>query len=404
MTSYFKIFFILAVATQVLFSCSEETSPTIDQETFNSIFDTNEFDSAYYPLDVRQTDDDGYLIMGRRRTEGDYAGTYVMKADKFGNFQSELKFGSQYVNPIGGLARNNGQYYFFCMDSNLLDAQLVKLNDDGTINEVIPVSGISYPCASFYDSLKQEFVLLGYDHVNKQTTLSTVSATGAVTHGPVRFDLGPGGEDQIEEVIINHFLQNGRKLPFLAGVTNGQYYFNGFHDYTLSLVFTDMSDDNTVQGIVYGQHDDGGMSALIPLGPNKFAAARFNFGDNYFLPNVTITTSGPSNSVDLIGKSFPELVPNATVKILKANIAKTDVLIYASDTKSKQIGLFFYDEATGEFISSKYLGFSNPFEVASIHETNDGGLVVCGTTYLAGRFPRICLFKISKKELSKQVP
>jgi hypothetical protein len=33
--------------------------------------------------------------------------------------------------------------------------------------------------------------------------------------------------------------------------------------------------------------------------------------------------------------------------------------------------------------------------------TKDGGLVVCGTTYVAGRFPRICLFKISAEELAK---
>ena len=66
----------------------------------------------------------------------------------------------------------------------------------------------------------------------------------------------------------------------------------------------------------------------------------------------------------------------------------------ASDTKSKQIGLLFYEESTGKFISSRYLGFSNPFEIASIVQTSDEGLAVCGTTYLAGRFPRICIIQI----------
>src|SRR5687767_8552227 len=98
MTLYVKLLFILAVGTQILFSCAEQSDPSIDQQTFSSIFDTNEFDSAYYPIDVHQTGDEGYLIMGKRRTEGDYAGTYVLKADKFGNFQNELKLPSQYVN------------------------------------------------------------------------------------------------------------------------------------------------------------------------------------------------------------------------------------------------------------------------------------------------------------------
>jgi hypothetical protein len=386
-------------------SCSEESSPSIDKATFTRIFDTNEFDSAYYPIDVRQTADEGYLILGKRKFESDYSGIYIVKADKLGNFENEMKFGSQYVNPVGDLAKENDQFYFFCMDTNLLDAQLVSLNADGTIKEIFPVSGVTYPCASYYDSSRGEFLLLGYDHVDKQTTLSKVSLTGELKSEVVRYDLGAGGEEQIEETIINHFLQNGRKLPFQVGVAgNGMYFFNGFHNYTLSLVFTTLSGDNEVSGIVYGQHDDGGMSAVTALGGGKFAAARFNFGENYFLPNVTLQTTGPSNSVNLGGNTLPELTSNASVKIIRARIENKDVLIYGSDTKSKQIGLFFYDEATGAFISSKYLGFSNPFEIGSLEQTADGGLIVCGTTYLAGRFPRICLFKFSKDELAGQIP
>ena len=47
--------------------------------------------------------------------------------------------------------------------------------------------------------------------------------------------------------------------------------------------------------------------------------------------------------------------------------------------------------------------FLNPFEIANLVQTSDGGLAVCGTTYLAGRFPRICIFKLSKNKLSENV-
>jgi hypothetical protein len=97
------------------------------------------------------------------------------------------------------------------------------------------------------------------------------------------------------------------------------------------------------------------------------------------------------------------LIPDAAVRIKKVLIDSRDILVYASDTKSKQIGLYFYDETTGDFISSRYLGFSNPFEMAGIIQTSDDGIAVCGTTWLAGRFSRICLFKISKAELSGQL-
>jgi hypothetical protein len=119
------------------------------------------------------------------------------------------------------------------------------------------------------------------------------------------------------------------------------------------------------------------------------------------LPNTTLNTSGVSSSTDLGGFLFPELVSNAPVKILRTTMGTKKVALYGSDTRSSQIALYGYDESNGEFIGSSYLGFSNPFEIAAVVSTLDGGLAVCGTTYVAGRFPRICLFKLSKDEVAK---
>ena len=155
--------------------------------------------------------------------------------------------------------------------------------------------------------------------------------------------------------------------------------------------------------MVQGQDDDGGFSAVAPLGSARIAAARYNFGTNFFLPSPNITINGVSSSVDLGGLTLPELIPNAKVKILTATVHDKKVLIYASDTQSRQIGLYFYDEATGAFLGSRYLGFSNPFEIGNLIQTEDKGLAVCGTTYLVGRFPRICVFKLSKEDLEGSV-
>jgi hypothetical protein len=206
--------------------------------------------------------------------------------------------------------------------------------------------------------------------------------------------------DDIEEPIINHFIRTGRRFPFQVGrIPGGLYYFNGFLNYTFSLVFTNLS---SITGVVQGQQDDGGISAAYPLGGNKFAAARFNFGDNYFLPNINLETNSISSSANLLGNTFPELTNNAPVKIKNLTIDDENVLLFASDTQSKQIGLYFYSEETGEFRSSSYVGFSNPYEIANITTTEDGGIAICGTTYLAGRFPRIFISKVSKDKLAEQ--
>jgi hypothetical protein len=285
------------------------------------------------------------------------------------------------------------------MEELTLQSQLIKV--DATLENVAitPVQDFNtYPCAASFDG--SAFILLSYNHLDKLSVISLVAPTGG-TLASKGFDIGVG--DDVEEPLINHFIGGGKKLPFTTGrVAGGSYYFNGFFNYTFSLVFTDLNNDDPL-GIVQGQQDDGGFSAVKPIASTKFAAARFNFGDNYLLPNVNLSSNSITSSVDYVGNTLPELIPNANVRIIRSVINTTNTLIYGSDTKAKQIALLFYDEATGALTGSHYLGFSNPFEIAGLVQTADEGLAVCGTTYLAGRFPRICLFKISKNDLTGMI-
>ena len=394
--------FIFVCAAVFVISCSEKSDPDYDKENFTSIFDNNQFSASYFPIDVKQTPDGGYLILGERRLlESNFRGVYLMKIDKYGTFINAVEVDEQYVNAIGDLMIAGGQFYFFCMDGGSLQAQLASVTADDSVSvTIVPVNGgVTYPAAAAVED-QGNFILLSYDHEEKLTVLSKINTSGNMT-AAAGFNIGAG--DDVEEPIINHFIRTGKRFPFQVGkLSSGQYFFNGFENYTFSLVFTNAS-LSTITGVVQGQQDDGGFSAVFPLTGNKFAAARFNFGDNFFLPNVNLATAGPTIGVDLGGNTLPELISNAPVKIIKAAVNGKNVLVFASDTKSKQIGLFFYDEATGEFLGSRYLGFSNPFEVANIVQTTDNGLAVCGTTYLAGRFPRICLIKLSKTEFASSL-
>ena len=383
---------IIAFSIFLFIGCANDSDPAADKGSFTRIYDNNKYNASFYPIDIKQTPDGGYLILGGRRIDdSNFSGIYIMKLDEFGGFVSEQEVDETFVNPIAPLLENGGNYYFFCMTSVGLQTQLFHLDAKGTLGEPIGVGG-SYPAAAAPDG--NNFALLSYDNLNKQTVLSVVTPAGSISQSK-GFSIGAG--DAVEEPIINHFLRTGKQIPFLVGkAASGQYYFNGFYNYTLSLAFTNLSADEP-QGIIQGQQDDGGLSQVVPLDGGKFALARFNFGDNYLLPNASLNTSGISSSIDLGGNPFPELIANAPVKIIRVTIDSKKIALYGSDTKSKQIALFGYDESSGEFIGSKYLGFSNPFEIASIVSTADGGLAICGTTFVAGRFPRICLFKLSKE-------
>lgn len=397
----YKLSFLVLFASVVLFGCSEESNPRFDTENFMSVFDDNRFDASTFPIDFKQTPDGGFLVLGGRAdTTTNYTAIYLLKTDEFGKFVKEIEVDVETaVHPIGRLAEVQGQYYFFCMDNSSQVAQIATVDANLESVEITPVqNGLRYPAAvAFVDG---GFVMLSYDDFGKQSIISLVNVSGGVTASK-GYSIGVG--DEILEPIIKHFIRTGKKYPFEVGkVSSSLYFFNGFYNYTFSLVFTNISSDDPV-GVVQGQHDEGGFTAVLPLGGEKFAASRFNFGDNYLLPNKVLSTTGPTISTKLGGYSLPEMVPNARVRILRATVDSKNVLIYGTDTKAKQIALYFYDEAEGTFINSRYLGFSNPFEIGSLIQTEDGGIAVCGTTYLAGRFPRICIFKLSKEELSNSI-
>jgi hypothetical protein len=392
--------FLFLLAIILPFACTEEANPDYDTSNFTRIYDNNQFDSAFYPLDLKQTSDGGYLLLASKRINGEFPGVYLMKVDENGVFISENSLSSDFVNTSGELLQRNDLFYFFCMDAATKGSILIAVDETLNIQATHQLS-LTYPCASGSDD--DNFILLGYDHVNRVTTLSIVSEAGAIVRHQ-NFNIGVGGEEQTEEDVLNSLFQYGDRLPYFVGrIPGGFYYFNGFYNYTFSLVFTSLSSDNP-NGLIQGQHNEGGFSAALPLSGTSFAASIFNFGDNFILPNreFTISSSIPGIAVDLGGYTLPELMPNANIRIINATVNNKSVVIYAGDTRSKQIGLWFYDQATGQLLSSRYLGFSNPFEIGNLIQTSDGGLAITGTTYMAGRFPRVCLFKISNEEISQQ--
>jgi hypothetical protein len=395
-TNYLSI----AAMLVIVMSCANEADPVADKSFFTKFYDNANFNIYYTPLDAVQTADGGYVVLGiKRRIDADGSSIdpgviYLMKTDEFGTFKSDTELDEGLITPAPALLDVNGKFYFFCMSTSGLSTQLIEVDGEGKIAQQLNVGG-SYPLAAGVDGTS--LMLLNYDVGNKATVMSTVSTDGNVQKSK-SFSIGAG--DGPEEPIMNHILRTGRQLPFQVGKTvSGMYYFNGFYNYTLSVVFTDLNAANPA-GVIQGNQEDGGVSSLVSLTGGKYAAARFNYGDNYLLPSATLSGSGISSSAELGGNAFPELAQNAPVVILTMPVGSQDRIIYGSNTKGKQIALFGYN-TDGTYAGSKYIGFSNSFEVASLTPTEDDGLLVLGTTYIAGRFPRICLFKLSAEALGE---
>lgn len=389
-TNALPLIALLLIAT----ACSEDTSENLEAENFMRIYDRNTFSDTYAPIDMVQTSDDGYIILATRYIPDVLnSGIYILKTDKYGKFVRDLQLDDTYTNPLHGLTLLNNTLHFVCMTG---DAHAKIANVDLDLTEITFTDvNLTYPSATaFQDS---EFLVLSYDHVDRKTMVSRVNLNGGVV---VSRSFSIADDDSMEDDIMKHFLRTGTQFPFQVGrIPGGAYFFNGFYDYTFSLVFTSLSGNDNVNGVVQGQQENGGFSAVVPLGSSNFAASYFNVGANYVLPRTTLSLSGPTSIEGLGGYNMKEMVPNAKVQIVRGTIDGRNVLVYASNTRSKQIGLFFYDESTGGFIGSKYLGFTNPYEVGNVMLTTDGGLAVAGTAFIAGRFSRVCLIKLSSEEV-----
>src|SRR5262245_36276133 len=94
---------LFAVCSFLFTMCAEKEDPQRETEKFTSIFDNSIFNSTYRPIDMLQTADGGYIVLGERRItivgddddddENDYrpTGIYLLKADKYGNFVKFLE-------------------------------------------------------------------------------------------------------------------------------------------------------------------------------------------------------------------------------------------------------------------------------------------------------------------------
>lgn len=383
-------------AVILITSCDIRDNKDVDPaSSFLKIYDSHQFDHAIGPVDVVQTASEGYLLLGNyRREDTNFLGTYVASVDGRGEFIRNTYVQGNNVNPVGKFLLLGGQRYFVSMNPIGLQGYLNQVDDSARIVSTIAL-GVTYPMYAENDGTDQ-FILLSYNAVDRTTMLSLVNTDGSIA-GQSAFEIGAG--QAVEEPIIDHFTRTGRELPFFAGrASSGLYYLNGFYNYTLSLLFSDLSNNNPL-GVIQGQQDEGGVSGLLSLDGGQFAVSRFNFGDSYTSALTTLNASGITAANDIESNPMLEWESDAKVKMVNLALGGLTYIVIATTTKNQQIVLHFYEQSTGDYVAVDYMGFSNPYQLGALEVTSDNGLAVLGSTQVAGKFQRLCLFKVSEGEL-----
>lgn len=404
--SFLCLLATFAAAILLMAGCDIKKNKDVKPQTeFLKIYDNQSFSDTYLPLDIKQTSDEGYIILAKTRiSDSPFYGIYLMKTDKEGKFISEKLLPSTQVSPASGLMQVGQEFFFFCMDGTTLASTLVKVDESINPTVVQSLSGLIYPLYATQEN-SGNFILQSYNRDDKKTVVSLVNTSGSIVN-TAEYDIGVGDFD-VEEPIMDHLTGTGKTLPFLAGtLENGTYFFNGFYNYTLSMVFFSFGSTAT-PGVLQGYKDERCVSsALYVQDISKFALSGYTYGNNTIYPSVTVNygSGAVASSYNLPGFPIPEFNPDARIILKKETIKGRSTLVYGSDTRSGQIALYFYDAATGNFIASKHLGYSNTFLFGNVIKTKDEGFAIAGTTYLSGRFSRLCLYKLQKEDIETLIP
>lgn len=389
-----KRFTVLFIAGLIFTSCQKEEFDPAD--SFTKIYDSFRSDLEFYPIDVTPTETGFLILAGQSYDQENFRTVQIIQLDEEGNFL-RLWEDNNYAIPVGDWIAIDSTYHFFAMDPVTLQVQLITTTTDLTDPVITPTGGnLYYPLAASGTSAGN-LLLLSYDIDNQQSVISTLDTDGNVVQSS-GYSIGPGSE--VEPLILNHYLDPERSgLPFFCGeFGSGQAYFNGFHNYSLSLVFSDFGDSPT--GVIQGQgNTNGGITHAKPIQGSTFGVFGFQFNDNFIDPAAAVSTSGISSSVDLLNTTVSEFKSRTPADIEIISINEVSYTVFAAETEGRQVAIYFYDALSGELAGIHKVGYLNPYTLASITVDEENNLLVLGTTYVAGRFPRIFLTKIPQANL-----
>ena len=388
-------FLAILVLTLLFFSCSEDT---VENEDFSRIIEDGSYNNAYFPVGIRETLDGGAIVVSAISSEPEnYPGVVVTKIDDDGFWENESTLGSPYVSPSGEIMESDSLFYFFCMDENNFRTYIVSVNQEGEMGNPVPLGGSpTFPLAG--NLINDQFFLLSYDAQNKRSVVSAHTADGNQT-GSFSYTIGEGSD--ADPLILSHFAQRKSRLPFFIGEWgNGNVYFNGLYNFSLSLVFSNFTD--TPAGVVQGQSDEGGVNALLQLEDGNYAVAGFQFETNFIRPDQALNEQGISSSINFLDRDIPEIKANSNVDIISYTIEPESYTVVAAETESRQIVLYFYQDEI--LIAAEYIGYLNGFNLGEIIVTEDNSILLLASTYTAGRFERIYVEKLSESRISKILP
>ncbi|TAH26702.1 MAG: hypothetical protein EAZ07_03340 [Cytophagales bacterium] len=371
---------------------------------FTKIYNSDSVESNHFPVDIQQTNDGGYYFLGYNLQAE--AKSMIIRTDNDGKLLWS-HISNQYLNPVSDLIKVGDNYYFVCAKNLTFEIAILRINETSKSLEEVKLLDESKKPLAACATPDKGILILAYDFPNSETVLIKLNSSFELDNsfsndGKSGFQISQ--LEIMDDRINNHMTFQGTRLPFFVsyiGEPNvSSYVFNGVNEYDITLTAINPITGEP-QGKIDGFRYKKCMSSFCYLGNNKAAMSKFEDVNNYFAPSfntLEFTRGNFINISDLSTLEKREIQANSQIKCKLTSIAGRKIVIYVAELKNNTVGLFAYDAANGTFAGARYFGSTNAYKIGNITTTSDGGLAVLCQTYVAGRFGRMCLFKLSKEQ------
>lgn len=389
-------------------SCDPKFTRADPSESFSKLYDVVGELIHLEAVDIKQTPDGGYIILGKLETV-----PYLLRVDRQGNFlwdaREEFLPSATYLYPIpeiyilnqaGGLT-----YFHFCRkrspDGASTAIALLKVIETAPSRSFAEVPLTGEHMGNHFDipldaktTPDQKMLLLAVDGFSNHVLFSKINPDGS----PVWEKMFP-----FSFACANVYPVLGQGNHFFESLEHSGNLFYSFQSYlprdsTLFPVCFGITAVNPADGTPFEQFPVA--SPFIALHRHGFTASGAILVEDavYFFVNTRMDQElGPDNLL----LQF-ELIASRPLYIRTVNLNSQEILLFLGSEKSKRIVLFAYNLSKGSRVPNKrYFGHTNVYEAAGLIQTGDGGLAVLGTAFLGGQLGRICLFKLSKEELEQ---
>ncbi|MDA0930398.1 MAG: hypothetical protein O3C32_03370 [Bacteroidetes bacterium] len=338
---------------------------------------------VYHPESVAPTDDG--LVMLSATGQWD---PHLAWLDANGDFRATWTPPSSVIHPAHGFAIINGLPHFVCMDRASLAPIVFAVQGHGQAVEVARLPGGQYPLFLGTDNSGNP-MLVTYNRNARQTVLHLLSPTWAIIKSK-----GYNNYQEIDEIIYD-YLTRTEIYPFFGGQNSkGEYYFNGFVNYSYSFL---VLDGNLNQTALYqGTQYKGGVAMAMP-NAQGWLLHRFLNNDMYLNWSAQVG-NGVFTAQDLGGEYLFNWRPKTRVCFKPMLIQNRQYTVIGYSGTDGQIHLQFYSPL-GIPVVTYDLGSSGVSSIADMYIDQDNGIVILGKFMVAGQFTRPGVFKLDADEV-----